>query len=80
MSKEKEKKEYRDPFLKELPPITEEERQLANYFIMKKMRERFGEKPYNSEEQFPDPRVKRLKKNPPRRLKMTLEEKMVGDD
>jgi len=36
--------------------ITDFDRALMNYWIMKKMRERFGEKPYNAEHLFPDPR------------------------
>ena len=35
---------------------------LAAFRIMKKMRERFGEKPYNAAKDFPDPRKQKLKR------------------
>lgn len=52
------------------PGFTQFDRDLMDYFIMKKMRECFGEKSYNSKELYPDPRVRRLKTKPTRKLKM----------
>ena len=51
----------------EINPPTKFDLKLANYHIMKKMRERFGEKWYNSERLFPDPRKPQ---KPIRKLKM----------
>lgn len=53
-------KAWEQPKLPTVDDITEFDRKLMNYWIMRKMRDRFGEKPYNLEKLFPDPRKKRL--------------------
>lgn len=55
--------------------ITDFDRALGNFYIMKKMRERFGEKPYNAEHLFPDPRKQWPPKRPVR-LKRSLPKKL----
>jgi len=47
-------------FHKEVEPMSDFEKQLCDFFVMKKMRERFGECSHNSEQYFPDPRIRRL--------------------
>ena len=54
---------------------TDFDKALCNFFIMKKMRETFGEKSYNAEHLFPDPRkewppkkLTKLKRTLPKRL------------
>jgi len=56
--------------------LTDYDRALIDYFIMKKMRERFGEKSYNAEHLFPDPRKQWPPKNP-KRLKRTLSKRLT---
>ena len=47
-------------YLAEAPPLSDFDFKLCNFFVMRKMRERFGNLPHNSEEHFPDPRIRRL--------------------
>ena len=52
-------------FYKECLAMTSFQKKLCDFFVMRKMRERFGEKDYNSEKHFPDPRIRRLTRTIP---------------
>jgi len=52
-------------FGKECSTMTPFQKKLCDFYVMRKMRERFGELPHNSEKHFPDPRIRRLTRTIP---------------
>jgi hypothetical protein len=47
-------------FANKVEPMTEFQKKMCDFYVMRNMRKSFGDKHYNDEEVFPDPRIKRL--------------------